>query len=134
MTKAPEPALKRRFMSLKDLILEIFKDFGIESSFDELTETDQRRLCAAYLRENEEVVLDLLVDVHRTSLAQHIADLIDGDCDVLAMAHDIKIAAFRNKELISLVEGEMDWQWRMEQKFKAIETPEAHADAIREAS
>ena len=120
--------------NLKDLILEIFKEFGAESSFDELTETDQRRLCAAYLRDNEEVVLDLLVDVHRTSLAQHIADLIDGDCDVLAMAHDIKIAAFPNKELISLVEGEMDWQWRMEQKFKAIETAETHTDAIREAS
>ncbi len=109
-------------MPLKDLILEIFKDCGVESSFDELTETDQRRLCGAYLRQNEEVVLDLLVDVHRTSLAQHIADLIDGDCDVLAMAHDIKIAAFPNKELISLVEGEMDRQWSMELKFKATET------------
>ncbi|KKK68583.1 hypothetical protein LCGC14_2942600 [marine sediment metagenome] len=47
-------------MPLKDLILEIFEDCGAESSFDELTETDQRRLCAAYLRENDEVVLDLL--------------------------------------------------------------------------
>lgn len=121
-------------MTLKDQILDIFEDYGDEPSFDELTETDQRRLCAAYLRENEDVVLDALVDVHRTSLANHIADLIDGDCDVLAMAHDIKIAAFPNKDLISLVEGEMDWQWRMELKFKAIETAEAHVDAIREAS
>ena len=108
-------------MTLKDLIIELFDEYGAESSFEELTEADQRKLCAAYVRDSEDVVSDLLADVHQTSLAGHIADLIDGDCDVLAMAHDIKIAAFPNKDLISLVEGEMDWQWSMEQKFKATD-------------
>lgn len=98
-------------MTFKKILEELFYDLG-EFTFEDLEDTPKRDLMAAYIEENEEIIYDLFANVHETSMAGHFAALIWNRCDPRHIADDIRIAIMGGKDLPSLINGEIDLQWR----------------------
>lgn len=105
--------------TFNDLALEILTDMGTDVDVTRLNTVDQRRLCAAYLRDDPSVIDTVVAAIDGTTLANHLADLIepeDGqsvlDADWLDLLRDLRRGVFPNKALMGLVQGELDYRFR----------------------
>lgn len=104
---------------LKDLIHDIIRELGEDAHYDVLGETDQRKLTSAYIRQHPDVVGEILVDIQEP-IARHLARLVlSGMCDTTTLLEQLADAAFPNESLASLIDGEIDWEYRLSQRFSA---------------
>lgn len=99
-------------MTFKKILEDLFYDLGEEFTFEDLESTNQRKLMAAYIRENEEIIYDLFANVHETSMAEHFAQLAEHKEETIGLVYDLRNAIIYGKDLPSLINGEIDLQWR----------------------
>lgn len=122
--------------TFQELSQQLFGDWGSNFDVDRMNEQDRRDLCGAYLREHPEIIDDMLAGIDNATIAGHVATLIQyrhrdealQHCDVFDLALEIRGATFPNKDLDLLVQGQLDHEWRMHRKFRALEAALPYAD------
>ncbi len=122
--------------TLNDLIDEQIDAIQGEFSYRDLQARDQHKLSAAYIIENEEIIFDIFADVHETSLAHHFAAIAISieNCDVFAMANDLRNAIIMSKDIESLVDTEIELRVRSYQRYGRMEAAEVMVGSFRESA
>lgn len=126
-------------LTFHDLAFELFREQG-EIDFAELEPVDQRRLAAAYVRENAEfIVEDLFAELRPESVACHLATMIEhggpdqaiAETDVFELAREIRRACWPNEALAVTCDAELAYQRRQFERYRAVLEAERRADAAR---
>lgn len=108
-------------MSFKTIADELFLRYPDGPVYEDLTETEQRRLCAAYVNDDPDIVADLLADIPPLSLAPQFATLIlNGTCDPVILAQTVAESVYPNTVLELVVKRELYLRYRVWTRFEAI--------------
>lgn len=107
-------------MTFATIAAQLFADYGQYMPLERMNEIDRRRLAAAYVRDDPSALTDILAGIRHESIAEHVATLMENTsrcdaldtCDAIDLAAELWCGIWPNKDLESLVEGELAYQWR----------------------
>lgn len=101
---------------LSALIQDQFDAEGGEFEYSNLTLPERAKLNAAYIRENPEIVSDVLDEIPVNALAPYLADITASDCSdlnsLLVVGHMARNACQTSEVIEAGVIGEIDHEWR----------------------
>ena len=110
-------------MPFKDAFDTVIEDHPDGVCYEQLTETEQRRLCCSYILNNPTIVFDLLADIPPLHLANSLAvAALTGTCNGRQLAQVVSSAVFPNDTLADVIQQELVIRYRTWTRFKEIAT------------
>ena len=96
-------------MDLRDQIQELTAEYDNSVLFDDLPDKTQRRLTAAYIRQNPDIVHDSLAEIDSAALAEKLALLaLAGPYDASGLIGLLAESVFPNQATASLIQADHD--------------------------
>ena len=109
----------RMFKTICD---ELFLKYPDGPVYDDLNETEQRRLCSGYILYNTDIVADILADIPPIHIATSLAvAVLTGACNGKQLSKVICDVAFPNQTLAQAATAELALRYRTWTRFAPYE-------------